>query len=468
MYGIPTQEGFCHETALWAGVLRFARGRATISDVADEKRRWPVTAVWIVVTALILAYLVVLGLSAAARLPLPVEFMYGESIVLDLARRVARGEPLYPAPDRLPLAVTAYTPLYYLLVGGLQRLFGDGYAPGRVVSLASGLGAALLLVYGVRRAGGRWPGGLLAGGFFLTQNMTILLWGPLHRVDLLALFLALGGLVLATGGRVQLAVLSLLLAVFTKQTYLVAPIAVCAALYPDRRAAVRFAVLFSVGLVGAVAAAQLLSEGWFLWHTVAANANPFDEENFRAMIGSFLHFNGVPLLAAAGLFSLPSQPAERPWRFFFLGVLLTAPSYGKLGASSNYWLEPTAAIAALIGLLVGRLAKGEDIRAPMTEYGLALFVAGSLLVPLPGYQAVAREALSVLPAGGAGGIRSQFALAPLVAAETGEVLTDEPALAVAAGRRSHTNLSSSTCWPGRGAGTSARSSTRSRPDALRL
>ncbi|HTH04668.1 MAG TPA: cation diffusion facilitator family transporter, partial [Ilumatobacteraceae bacterium] len=86
----------------------------------------------------------------------------------------------------------------------------------------------------------------------------------------IGLVLALGGLVLAAGGRAQLAVLPLLLAVLTKQTYLVAPIAVCAALYPDRRAAVRFAVLFTVGLVGAVAAAQLLSGGWFLWHTVAA------------------------------------------------------------------------------------------------------------------------------------------------------------------------------------------------------
>jgi hypothetical protein len=70
----------------------------------------------------------------------------------------------------------------------------------------------------------------------------------------------------------------------------------------------------------------------------------------------------------------------------------------------------------------------------MTELGLAFLVAGSLLVPIPGYRAAAREALSLLPAGAVAGIRSQLALAPLVAAETGEILTDEPALAVSAGR----------------------------------
>src|SRR5688500_9740067 len=140
-----------------------ASRRATIGDVTQQEQPRHVAAIWAVVVVLILAYLVVFGLSAAARLPLPVEFMYGESIVLDLARRVSRGEPLYSAPDRLPLAVTAYTPLYYLLVGGLQRLCGDGYVPGRLVSLTSALAAALLLVCGVRRSGGRWSGGLLAG-----------------------------------------------------------------------------------------------------------------------------------------------------------------------------------------------------------------------------------------------------------------------------------------------------------------
>lgn len=408
--------------------------RGTIGDVAEQQRPGHLAAVWAIVVALIISYLVVFGLSAARRLPLSVEFMYGESIVLDLTRRVARGEPLYPAPDHLPLAVTAYTPLYYLLVGGLQQLFGDDYVPGRIVSIVSALGAALALVCGVRRAGGRWFGGLLAGGFFLTQNMTVLLWGPLHRVDLLALCLALGGLALAASGRVQLATVPLLLAVLTKQTYLIAPVVVCAAVYPDRRAAMRFAALFAIGLAGAVLAAHLLTGGWFLWHTVVANANPFDEDNLRAMLGAFLHSNGVPLLAATALFSLPPRPGERLWRLYFLGALLTLPGFGKVGASSNYWLEVTAAIAALIGLLADRLAACPRARAAITEYGLALLVAGSLLVPITGYQVVAREALHLLPAGDVPGVRAQLALAPLLAAEPGEVLTDEPALAVAAGQ----------------------------------
>ena len=54
-------------------------------DVVKHTRPRYVTAVWAVVAALIVSYLAVFALSAAARLPLPVEFMYGESIVLDLS-----------------------------------------------------------------------------------------------------------------------------------------------------------------------------------------------------------------------------------------------------------------------------------------------------------------------------------------------------------------------------------------------
>jgi hypothetical protein len=402
--------------------------------VPEQQRSSYLMAIWAVVAALIVSYLVIFGLSAAARLRLPAEVMYGESIVLDLSRRVARGEELYPAPDRVPLVVTAYMPAYYLLVGGLERAFGTGYEPGRVVSLAAALGSALAIVVSVHCVGGRRWAALLAGGFFLTQNMTVLLWAPLHRVDLLALCLTVCGLACVTAGRVRVAAILLVLAVATKQSYLVAPVAVIAALWPDRRSLLWFGGIFLGGLGAVVVGACFLTGGWFLWHTVIANANPFDEDNLRAMLGAFLHFNGVPILAATALFALPSRPGERLWRCYFLGTLLSVVGFGKIGASSNYWLELTAATAVLIGLLVGRLAAEDRPTGAITETGLALLVAGSLLIPIPGYQAVVREALRSSAAATLVGDRGQLALASTVAAEPGEVLTDEPALAVAAGK----------------------------------
>jgi len=47
---------------------------------------------------------------------------------------------------------TAYTPVYYVLVGELQRLLGDsGYTLGRIVSLLGAVLAAAALAWSVRR-----------------------------------------------------------------------------------------------------------------------------------------------------------------------------------------------------------------------------------------------------------------------------------------------------------------------------
>jgi len=165
-----------------------------------------------------------------------------------------------------------------------------------------------------------------------------------------------------------------------------------------------------------------------------ANANPYDERYLWTMMGSFLHFNGLPLLGAAALFSLPWRPAERFWRLYLILLLPMVGTFGKLGASSNYWLELTAATAALIGLLADRLATCPRARAVVTEPALAFMVVGALLVPIPGYQAAVRDAVRALPSGGDSYQRAQIKLATLIAAEPGDVLTDDPALVVAAGR----------------------------------
>src|SRR5262249_38385383 len=141
-------------------------------------------------------YLVLFALCAAERVARPSEELtYGESWLLDGARQVAQGQGLYTAPEHLPMMHIAYTPLYYAMVGGLQRLGGDhGYAVGRAVSLVATLVGAAALAWSMRRISGRWWVGLLAGGLYLTQNLTTLLWAPMERVDALALCLTLVGL----------------------------------------------------------------------------------------------------------------------------------------------------------------------------------------------------------------------------------------------------------------------------------
>jgi hypothetical protein len=383
-----------------------------------------------------LVYLAAAALSTSERIRSPLEFLYGEAVVLDETHRLGLGQPLYAAPTGLPLTVTAYTPLYYLLVGWLQRLSDDtGYGPGRLVSVAAMLVTAGLLAWSVRRIAGRWSGGLLAAGLFVTQNLTVLLWAAVHRVDPLALCLTVAGLALASGGRTTLAGLPLALAVLTKQTYLAAPLSVLASLWPRRRSLPGYLAVLLVCLVGCMAVGQWLTDGWLLWHTVVANANPIDFQYFASMLGEFVQFNGLPLVAAAALFGLPGRPGERVWRVYFLFSALEALlTIGKLGASSNYWLELTAATSVLIGILAVRLTEPGEARLPFTSTGLASLVLASLLTSVPAYQATVAQAVDLFVARSNGRLPPQVEFAQVVAAEPGAVLTDDPSLAVLAGK----------------------------------
>jgi hypothetical protein len=419
-----------------------------VLNCSEPRRRVPLpAAIWALVAGLIGIYLVLFVLSAAGRLARPFdEFTYGESWLLDGGRQVARGEGLYASPDRLPLMQIAYTPLYYLAVGGLERVVGDhGYAVGRALSLVATLVGSFALVCSVRCLTGRWRFGWLAGGLLLTQNLTLLLWGTLERVDALALGLTLVGLALYTMRYTSAAAVLFVLAFFTKQTFVVAPIAAALALWPCRKSLLRFSGIVAGGVLGGLLLVTWLSDGWFWWHIALANANPLDLMTFSILLGSFLQFNGGPVLAALVSMVLPSAPGERVWRLYFVLGLLTLPSVAKLGASSNYWVELTAATSALLALASWRLAAW-----PMTRLVAPTVVCGALLIAVPAYQATAMEvaftAAEMLHPGGAAYVsmvgdtgttpmRVNADFVDTVAREPGDLLTDNSGLAVAAGKR---------------------------------
>jgi hypothetical protein len=391
---------------------------------------------WTACGGLMAVYLLALVIGTFVHIQLPSEIQYGESIVLEETRRVASGQPLYPPPIDFPLMVTAYPPLYYVLVGTLQQLADDpSFAVGRLVSAAAMFASAALLAWSVRSLVGRWWAGLLAAGFFLTQNLTVLLWASQHRVDPLALSLTVAGLALATARRLPAAAVFFVLAVLTKQAYLAAPVAVCVALWPDRRALIRFVGVFLVGLLLAGIGALALYGPWLAWHTIIANANPWGLEYFAAMIGQFLQFNALPLCLAAAAFGLPERPGERMWRaYFVLTGLVSLLTIGKFGASSNYWLELSAAIAVLIGIYAGRLAADPRLRGPFSSTVFAALTFAALLMGIPAYQATLSQALDMHQFGPRATSPGMVEIAPIVAAEQGDVLTDDPALALMAGK----------------------------------
>jgi hypothetical protein len=398
---------------------------------------WHAGWIWAAAGGLIGLYLVVVGFSFYQRIADPTEYLYGESIVLDETHRLAIGQPLYSSPTQLPLTVTAYPPVYYVLVGLLQQLSGDStYRVGRMVSAVAVFASILLIAWSVHHVTARWAGGLLAAGLFVTQNLTVLLWGPAHRVDMLALSFALAGLALATGGRTTLAALPLAVALFTKQSYVAAPLCVVVALWPRMREITAFGVALGVSLLVAVGVGSWLTGNELLWHTVVANANPLDVDYFEAMLSAFAQFNALPLVTAAALFGFPARPTERLWRaYFVLSGLIALATVGKIGASSNYWLELTAATSVLLGVLAVRSTETEPARRAFNSAGLAGVVLASLLMSIPAYQATMTQAVTTAAAGHSADSSQRLEAAGLIANEPGPLLTDDPDLSLQAGKR---------------------------------
>ncbi|MDW8067654.1 MAG: glycosyltransferase family 39 protein [Anaerolineae bacterium] len=295
----------------------------------------------------------------AARVPLD----YGEGPLLNQARLLAEGRPIYRSDlSDYPYTVANYPPLYPLAVSLVGRLAGFSYATGRVVSALATLACGIALGFIVLQMTGDRGAAALAGTLFLSFPYVIY-WGSLGRVDMLALAFSLWGIWAAlrwpdSPAGWGLSLLLLLAAVFTRQSYLLAaPLAVLVHLaIGNRRRGVLFALAFGMAvlLVGGILTWR--TGGGFFFHIVIANANAFVPSRmlFTWLNGLFLT---VPLIIL-GLWECSHYVRRRevPWLAiaYLGGSTLSGVMVGKVGSSVNYLLEWVAAIMMLVGIALAR------------------------------------------------------------------------------------------------------------------
>src|SRR5579871_4397739 len=83
------------------------------------------------------AYATLLSAAAATLQPIGMEF--GEATIYGATLRILQGLPLYQNIDVPPFTVVPYTPLYYFAAAALRAIFGEGFGPGRMLSLVAGV-----------------------------------------------------------------------------------------------------------------------------------------------------------------------------------------------------------------------------------------------------------------------------------------------------------------------------------------
>jgi len=285
----------------------------------------------------------------------PFQMDYGEGVILNAGERIVQGLKPYPDPNAYPSVLNPYGPIGYYLVAACVRLGGVSFSYPRLLVLAFGLLAVLFLVLLIEHWTASWAVAGAFGLFFLTIR-AMLLWFPLLRVDLLAIALSLGGLLVwvRMPRRIwPLAVVLFAAALFVKLTALPAPAACLLSLVAERewKRAVRFAALLAGLCLAGLAGMQGWTGGHFFFHQFRTHPDAYTLDNLLHQFSRVIP-DLVTLSPFVVAFFFVKGKAARPALFYLLcsfGLVLVTG--GKAGSSVNHLLEPLAAccIAGALG-----------------------------------------------------------------------------------------------------------------------
>jgi hypothetical protein len=265
----------------------------------------------------------------------------------------------YDAP---PFNLNIYTPLYFALVSIIPGFPQSPLIVGRAVSLFFTAASVALLVFTTARKD-RFQMGLIGVGWFLLFS-PVLVNGAFFRMEFMALFFsacAIAALRTESPDSKATAVAALfaVLSILTKQTYFAAFLSGFIYLAcRDLREAVRFAGIFSLLLGSSLGLLYWYGGEGFFWSILVAPRNPFTFAGFLYNVRYMLTPAFVVLLglsAAAGYVMLKSKAEHSGARpgslnviYYLISWMWLFASVGKIGATTNYFIEPLFASVWLL------------------------------------------------------------------------------------------------------------------------
>jgi hypothetical protein len=298
------------------------------------------------------------------------DFTPVEALVALQGNMFAHGQGLYWGVNRYPYTISAYGPILYAISGLLQKWGLPAYQSGRMVSFAALLTALWLcwqaLGYLTKNKFARAAAVILAAS---TAN--ILFWGTTGQTDMLGATFALAAFTAFLKFREQrdlralaLAGVMVVLAVFTKQTFLAAGAAIGLTLLWDgrKRGEDRKRAIWWISGVAAAGVAiafglNTATHGGYFEDAILANFGPFALVFFKLrqhVEYLLLTGSGVIVAALAGVRRISRRTAPL-YLYAALATavwLLTAP---KIGSDLNYQIEMMLVFAICAGVALDRL-----------------------------------------------------------------------------------------------------------------
>lgn len=271
--------------------------------------------------------------------------------------------------DVSPIFTAAnYPPLYFHLAG-----LGDPFVVGRLLSIA-----ATLFISGAIAFRARGAGPLVAGAIALAWigSIPVMTWGLAVKPDPLALALTVGATLALARARPLPIVAGVLLglAVTAKPTALVPAIALLVYVARgDRVGAARGLVGGAAGIFVGLFNRSL--DGGFVVHVIDWNALPWRPELLAPLVFIALLVLAVPI--ATVVMTRAGGGAVGAYLVGAVGVLLLG---GREGATVNYFLDLSAALALAAATIAPRLSLG--LRYPAASLA-QLAIGVVLLNPFP-------------------------------------------------------------------------------------
>jgi 4-amino-4-deoxy-L-arabinose transferase-like glycosyltransferase len=303
--------------------------------------------------------------TARAYLGSPYSRDYGEGCVLAMVQLLAERGSYFPHMRDYPFVHGNYPPVFIALNWPFYALFGPSLLAPRALSLIATGGLMAVLFLLLRRLGrDRVASAFLACA--LLAPWFVESWAALGRVDMLACFFSVLGLLLWERDREQpspyRALALFWLAFFTKQNALLAPAAVLADLFlEDRRAFRRALLAFALPLLALFGALVLVTgaEAWrhLVTYTAAAEYEwPRMLESYREFL--LVTWPAQALIVAALAFATRGVLAGtgRVFVLYWLLNLVGLATIAKAGAAQNYFIEPWLATLLLTGVALRELA----------------------------------------------------------------------------------------------------------------
>jgi hypothetical protein len=386
----------------------------------------------------------ILLLSAAVLAAIHLDDLYAAhqapGIWLALARSANEGILYPPLQDDGFYAGTRYTPLFFLLVAGLDRMTGNGLLAVKLAAILSVslLGAAVLVMS--RRLTGRWLDAVGLTGVLLAlpQGLNALL---MPHADALAAALSLWGLVAvawAEGrpGRIVWAGICFALAPAVKFS----TVAGCGAalvwlLLRSWRQALSLLLLSIVLGLSWFLLVDWLSAGRFLTNLRALGSGGLTPDTIlrgpQLLLHNFQFTQGFALLLPLAGCVLLLRLTGRRWQLWDWNLLTTLATtlivYTSPGTADNHLLELEVAVLMVIASLLGEQPAPASGLATLLQPSARFFIAATLLLGLGPHLATWR-------AGAAQGAIPLNAITAELPASA-RLLTETPTVPVLLGQR---------------------------------